>query len=452
MIAEAVDQATKINQARQDLRRVFDFRGNNAAIWRMQDQPVIVLSGPAGTGKTLSVLAYIHQMMLDYPGARALFVREKMDDLRESTLVTWEEDVIGVDNVREYFGTVDRQYRRVYQYPNGSRVVLGGMSKPGKWLSAQYDIIYPGEMTQLKRTDLETLVMRNRNSVVPHQQVIGDTNPGPPTHWIKQMEGEGGLVLLDTTHKDNPAYWDDERGEWTERGRDYVTGKLEMLSGVMYDRYRLGLWVAAEGAVYTFVDKHHVISREAFEKIDVRYRVRAIDFGFRDPFVCLWLAVDHDNRVYVYREVYQTERLVSDHAKDILDLTGDEKIRFTVADSADAEGIATLNRHGVRAVHTSKDEKDIMAGIQAVQKRLRILDDKKPSLYYVEGSLVKRDQSLRQQGLPTSMRDEFGAYLWDDNTKKEAPIDAYNHGMDALRYGVRAIDLRGSKRLLLWDV
>lgn len=415
----------------------------------MQHHKEIILSGPAGTGKTMSWMAYVHNMMLRYPKSRALFVRENLDDMRESTLKTFEVNVLG-DGI-ELFGSVARQNRKVYQYPNGSIIVLGGMNNPGKWLSADYDIIYVGEATQIPLSDWETLTMRKRNFNTPFQQLIGDTNPGHPTHWIKQRAESGKLLLLPTTHKDNPSYWDEEKQDWTPQGLDYVEDTLESLSGVRYDRYKLGLWVAAEGAVYAFDDAHHVITPEQFQEVSVKYWLETNDFGFRDPFVWQRWAVSTDDRMYLVKEIYMSERLVSDHASQIKTIRGDGPLRFYVGDAADAEGIATLQRLGIPASSTTNEEKDIAAGIQSVQKRLRLDATGKPALFYVKGALVERDQRLKGVGHPTSTYEEFGAYLWDDKNKKEQPVDAYNHGMDTLRYAVRVVELRGNHRILIGD-
>ncbi len=57
---------------------------------------------------------------------------------------------------------------------------------------------------QFTEEDWETFVMRNRNYVVPDQQVIGDTNPDRPDHWLKKRCDEGLTTLLNsfttTTH------------------------------------------------------------------------------------------------------------------------------------------------------------------------------------------------------------------------------------------------------------
>ena len=46
-------------------------------------------------------------------------------------------------------------------------------------------------------------------------------------------------------------------------------------------------------------------------------KVRSIDFGFNNPFVCLWGALDPDSRLYIYRQLYMTQRTVDRHAVTI---------------------------------------------------------------------------------------------------------------------------------------
>jgi phage terminase large subunit len=73
-----------------------------------------------------------------------------------------------------------RRMRQAYHYPNGSEVVLGGLDKPSKVMSTEYDGIYVQEAIELYENDWESLTTRLRNGVVPFQQLIADTNPDAP--------------------------------------------------------------------------------------------------------------------------------------------------------------------------------------------------------------------------------------------------------------------------------
>lgn len=429
----------------------FEFRGNMGKPFEdaLITHEELLLCGAAGTGKTLRILFFINWVMWNFPGARALIIRKVRADLAQSTLVTYERDIMGYGH--PIVSSVQRTNRMSYRYPNSSEVVVGGMDRPGAVLSAEYDIIYAPEAVQFTLPDWETLVMRLRAGPYPHPLLIGDTNPDRPDHWLKQRADAELVKLLNTYHKDNPAWWDNKINDWTAKGLNYVQGKLQRLTGVRKKRYLENIWALTEGAVYDFNPEHHVISREQFNQIAISYYLCTVDFGFRAPFVWHLWAVDKDDRMYLSREIYMTERLVADHAITIKAQLGDIQPRFFVCDAEDPEGIATLVRSGLPATATTGEEKDIAAGIQTVQSRLRLDATGKPAMFFVEDALVERDMRLLEIGHPTSSRDEEGAYLWDDKAKKDKPVDEYNHGMDAKRYAARVVELRGKHRLLIYD-
>jgi len=84
---------------------------------------------------------------------------------------------------------------------------------------------------------------------MPFQQMLADTNPSHPKHWLYLRCKAGKTRLIDTSHQDNPTLWDAKAGDWTEFGRKYIA-KLDQLSGARKLRLRDGKWVQAEGVVY----------------------------------------------------------------------------------------------------------------------------------------------------------------------------------------------------------
>jgi PBSX family phage terminase large subunit len=427
--------------ARKSSQRQWELRGNNLAAQENHD-PELILVGAAGTGKTLANLAYINRMMWEYPRLRVLVVRKVRADLAESVLVTFERDILGYDN--PICAGIQREHRQAYRYPNGSIMALGGMDRPGKVLSSEWDIIYVPEASQLELNDWETLSMRlARTSNFPFPQLRGDTNPDRPDHWIIQRSRAGTLTLLDTYHRDNPAFWDETANDWTPLGRIYVLGRLARLTGIRKARYYENKWVNAEGAIYEdFSDPVHCI--DPFEIPATWTRFRSIDFGYNHAFVCQWWAVDPDGTMYLYREIFKTKRLVEDHARDINRLSAGENIAFTVCDH-DAEDRATLKRYGIK---TDAAKKAVTAGIQAVQSRMKVDENtKKPRIYFVRGATVERDPDLVDNKKPASTIEEIPGYVWSDKSKKEEPVKEDDHGVDAMRYAVAAIDMGGVKKL-----
>ena len=74
-----------------------EFRGNNERIQTASDQEII-LTGPTRTGKTRAVLHKVYTKAIEYPGLRALILRKTRASLTETTLVTFERDILGVDH------------------------------------------------------------------------------------------------------------------------------------------------------------------------------------------------------------------------------------------------------------------------------------------------------------------------------------------------------------------
>lgn len=225
-----------------------ELRGNNLAIQTNTD-PEVILTGAAGTGKTLAILLKIHYLAWKYPGVRILIARKVRKDLVQSVLVTFERDILGEDN--PICASVRREYRQSYRYPNGSEIVIAGMDRPGSVLSAEYDFIFLSEAVQFTLNDWEMWSQRlSRHPKMPYSQLMGDTNPDRPDHWILQRRDAGLITMLDSFHKDNPSLWDEHARAWTEIGENYVLGRLARLTGIRKLRYYENKWVIAEGAIY----------------------------------------------------------------------------------------------------------------------------------------------------------------------------------------------------------
>ena len=188
--------------------------------------PEVLISGPAGTGKSRACLQKLHHLATDYPGSRHLIVRKTRESLSESGLFTFERYVLGEGH--PIAAGVQRHYRQVYQYPNGSAIVVGGLDKASKIMSTEYDTIYVQEAIELSEDDWESLTTRTRNGVMPYQQLLADANPDRPTHWLKKRCDAGRTLLIESRHEDNPRLWDG--AQWTPEGTAYIA-RLDALTG-----------------------------------------------------------------------------------------------------------------------------------------------------------------------------------------------------------------------------
>ncbi len=209
-------------------------------LWGCMDREVL-LSGPAGTGKSRAALEKLYACAVRFPGMRALIIRKTRASLSEAALQTFEDHVLP-ENSPLRTG-VSRSHRESYKLRNGSLINVGGFDVGGqdakaRIMSTEYDMIYIQEAIECTERDWENATSRLRAPVMPYRQLIADTNPDAPHHWLYQRCERGLTRMLYSRHEDNPtctpAYLE----------------TLRRLTGVRHKRLYLGLWVAAEGQVY----------------------------------------------------------------------------------------------------------------------------------------------------------------------------------------------------------
>lgn len=414
--------------------------GNHREFWFSKEHEQL-LSGPYETGKTLCALNKLNLLLAMNPGARALMVRQTYKSLVQSAVITYEQKVLPFPPghtkcpVQKIGGTKPE----LYNYPNGSVLALGGMDKPEKVLSSEWDYIYIPQAEELRLEAYEQLMGRatGRAGNVPIPMVMLDANPGPPNHWLLSRP----LHHIKTRHQDNPSLFDPITGEMTSQG-ELSMKTLRSMTGLRYKRGYLGEWAGAEGAVYEDWDPStHVIDPFVIPP-DWR-KIRAIDFGFRNAFVCLWGAVNHDGILFIYRQLYMTERTVRRHSETIKLFR--EGYEATVADH-DAEDRATLHENGIRS---RPAKKEIKRGIERVQERLKVRGNGKPGLFVMRDSLLEVDKDLEMSHKPTCLEDEMLSYIYpegiDGKVVKELPVDNNNHAQDALRYMIMYLDESGGR-------
>jgi phage terminase large subunit len=437
----------------------YEPKGACAQLFRCRDDEVLI-SGPAGTGKSRACLEKLHAMALQNPGMRALMVRKTAVSLADAALQTFRKFVIPealTAGLVEWYGG-SRQEPAQYRYSNGSAVMVGGMDNPIKVMSTEYDAIYVQELIELTVDDYEALTSRLRNGVVSFQQLLADTNPDAPFHWVKQRVDRGDMTMLESRHEDNPVLFAEDpatgRRTMTAIGKSYI-GKLDRLTGTRHRRLRLGLWVASEGIIYEEYDPNiHVI--DSFPIPDDWARWWAVDFGYVNPFVMQCWAEDGDGRLFMYREIYHSRRLVEDHCKQMMKIVApgsrwtedgdlivgqwiEPKPRLVICDH-DAEGRATLERYLGTGSYPA--DKNVAEGIQYVQQRLKVEGPNTPRLFFLKGATIERDPVMEDQGRPTATQDELLSYIWAKPPKtvekppKDEPEKENDHGADTMRYVV----------------
>lgn len=241
-------------------------------------------------------------------------------------------------------------------------------------------------------------------------------NPAGPEHWFYKnwVEGdkpkEKNALHLHFTMGDNLALPQKIRERYEN-----------MYSGVFYDRYIRGLWVVAEGLIYTMFNKDfHVVPAEPrpYDKYYI-----SCDYGTINPTsMGLWgRTAGKWYRIWEYYFDSRKEgrqRTDEEHYAELEKLAGDCHISSVIVDPSAASFIEVIRRHG--RFRVEKASNAVLDGIRDVATRLQCGD-----IFF--------------NSCCTDCIREFGLYRWDEKAPADRPIKENDHAMDDVRYFVHKV-------------
>lgn len=414
------------------------FRGAALTLQTSQANHEVVISGPSETGKTFSALWYLDSLLREHPRSQAVIVRKVRVTLYGSALQTYQKIIDLRGGVAPYGGKTPEWY----DYENGSRLWVAGMDNPGKALSSERDFIYENQAEELEEADHETLTTRatGRAANAPFSQIIIDCNPGAETHWIIRRRDAGHVLFLESKHEDNPTLYTEEV-VLTERGIQTMR-VLDALTGVRYQRLRLGRWVGAEGAYFTQLqEERHCIPRPTFDGWSVW---GALDYGFAHPLVFLVLAQDPFGNVYVLGRHAEHHWYIPQHAeamRGLLDSLGlsPSSLRIVAGHDCwatrqdDPETIA--DKFGKQGFYLERAVISRVIGARAVGERLGNPDASiAPSLFFAEQARPVFTALTRMVHDPKNPEDVL-------KVNADAEGRGGDDDYDCLRYGVMAASI-----------
>ena len=357
-----------------------------------------------GAGKTyVGCLKSILKCNSELPG---MIVAPTYPMLRDSTIETLTEIL---DEGRIYY---DLKRTESVIYIRGTKVLLRSADNPNSLRGPNINWVYLDEAALMRELVWKIILGRLR---VGRPSAWITTTPAGFNwiwkYWVDTAKGNYGIVHS-STH-DNiynpPEYADDLEDNYTA---EFASQEIE------------GNFVAFEGLVYSEFMRHtHMI--KPLEKIPEGWqRVRGIDYGYTNPFVCLWGVLDEDKRLYIYDEHYRAKRLIRQHAASIKEREGN--FTWTVSDW-DAQDNAEMQAEGIQ---TRNAQKDVERGIKKVKARFKVQKDGRPRIFITENCV----NTLK----------EIGAYRWNESkaghNEKEEPVKEGDHAMDVLRYMVMESD------------
>lgn len=237
-------------------------------------------------------------------------------------------------------------------------------------------------------------------------------NPEGPSHWFYLSwvleAGRKNMLHLHFTMEDNYSL------------APAVKARYESLySGVFYDRFIRGLWVVAEGLIYTMFNKDFHVVPSVPRPYD-KYMM-SCDYGTINPTsIGLWGRVG--KKWYRVREYYYDsrregrQRTDEEHYAQLEALAGDCRISAVIVDPSAASFLEVIRRHDRYRVEKAANA--VIDGIRDVASHLQSGD-----LFFCDCC--------------TDCIREFGMYRWDErSTAIDRPIKENDHSMDDVRYFV----------------
>ena len=317
----------------------------------------VLYGGSAGGGKSFALLAdplrYCHN-----GNHRGLLLRRTLDELTEL-----------IDKSRQLYpkafpGARFRESKSTWHFPSGATIWFTYLDKDKdvtrfqgqafNWIGIDEITQYPSPYvwdylrSRLRTTDPELqehLYMRctanpggvggwwvKKMYIDPSEHgstfAAMDIETGKPFLWPKGHEKEGEPLFyrrfIPARLTDNPYLLADGQYE----------AMLRSLPEVERKRLLEGDWEVTEGAAFPeFSRSKHVVP--SFDLPTNFPRIRAADYGYASPSCVLWGAIDWDNNIWVYRELYVKQLTAEQLADRILQVEQEDPTPHnTVLDSS----------------------------------------------------------------------------------------------------------------------
>jgi PBSX family phage terminase large subunit len=385
------------------------------------DARINILEGSVRSGKTIAMIPKTLNIIDSGAKGLSVFTGVSKDTIYDNVLRDLF-DTIGKNNFNynrntgelELFGT---EWKVIGAKDEGSEKYIRGKTIA----NANCD-----ELSLMPERFFKQLL--NRMSV-PGAKLYGTTNPDNPNHYLYREyitdvdKLKSGMVkVIHFELDDNPNLTD-----------EYKMFIRAAYSGVFYQRFILGLWVVAEGAI--FKDSYNAALLFDDETMPVGLtgqggyvdRYIGIDYGTTNPMVFLDNYDDGDT-LWIVKEYYWNSKVEnrqktdSEYATDLIEFIGEGQYATPILDPSAASFRAELLYRGVVAQETEcKADNAVLDGIR------------------IFASMMKRGK-IRIHKRCVNLIREVQSYCWNEKKSLlgiEEPIKENDHTCDAERYVVK---------------
>jgi phage terminase large subunit len=379
--------------------------------------------GGSSSGKSFSFMTFAVLWALQ--GRSVLIVRKVGATLNKSV---WPELIKAISKLKlsKYFD-IRKADRTIESLISTGSIMCIGVDDEEKIKSITsptsncIDTIICEEATELYKSDITQLMIRQRGESTFQKRIILLFNPIFKLHWIYEqyfkpidqvydfnndatIYQSNDLYIQKTTYKDN-----------THLGREEVETleNLKDISLYHYNVYTLGRFGVFGERIYTNVSEYTNVD---ISKMEIKC---GLDFGWNDP--TAFTVTAHDIRtkvIYIIDEIYGSKIDLDDLVEQIKTIFMSHNISLSstiTCDSEDPRSISQLKRAGLNVKSAKKGPGSVVGGIMWLMRQ-KLLVNKR---------CINTLNALNN-------------YQWEKDKRSDLTLDTpnhdYSHLPDALRY------------------
>lgn len=246
-------------------------------------------------------------------------------------------------------------------------------------------------------------------------------NPDSPAHWFKKefidKLKDKNMLRIHFKMSDNLTLSKRVKERYEKR-----------FTGLFYKRFIQGLWVMAEGIIYSMFENRMIIN-----KIDVSIRILnkwiGVDYGQTNATTFILAGIGSDNKLYILDEFYhsgkdsqiqKSPQMYAEDFKKWLIKNGVEGMPVRhekIFIDPSAKGfMLQLNQVGIRNIRQA--DNDVNRGIELLS------------------SIMSTDNFRVLSSCKETIK-ELNTYSWDEKAQlrgEDKPKKQYDHCLDAIRY------------------
>ncbi len=390
---------------------------------RDSNAKINIWQGAVRSGKTyISLWRFVKEIMLDKKELEGEFVivARTYDSIKRN-LIPLLYEMIG-SAFQYYIGK-----REAYMY--GRKIHLVGAEDEraeSKIRGATFIGAYVDEASILPESVFKMLVSR---CAMKDARIFVTTNPDSPFHWLKKdfIDDNADVAQWQFTLQDNPKL--------TQESKDYLSRQYK---GIWYQRFILGNWVQASGAIFDFFDlTSHVIKEVPSPAV---YSIVGIDYGTTNPttFIMVSWSPNKYPNMWVEKEYVwnsrdkQRQKTDAEYAQDLQSFIGNKRVSAIYLDPSAASFRTELLRLRIRPRYA---ENEVLEGIRYL------------SSLFCSGTIKICDTC------PQLIK-EMQSYVWDPKSVvrgEDKPLKTNDHCIDALRYACYTHFFKKSNIEIDWD-